>query len=330
MTTRFMNTTAAAALAAAIAAPAAAQNMIDTSDVMVDGADATFSSVSIEQDGYLVLHTMQDGEVVVPQSIGSTPISAGDNSDVTVTAEYPLVEGENYVAMLHVESNGNSTYDFGPGNTDVDTPVVVDGAPVTSSFAGSGTMMDEASADGMNDNAMDGDMAMADLEAHIAGWPEASQKAAMEMWDKYGAPDEMAETLLIWHDTGPFVRSYVYGEAIDHDWPAPHQDVLEQFIHYDVPADKFDELAMFDGSIIAERTRAEMSARCHSEFANLIALNLGNDVVTGEKTVEEARAAYEEAVREHMAGNSPEIAQRLTFEPAQQDITNSDEAVIDM
>lgn len=352
---QYLTSTAIAALVTTFGGAATAQNMIDTSEVTVDGADITFSSVMAEEDGYLVIHTTQDGEVVVPESIGSAAVSAGENNDVTVTTEYPLAEDENYVAMLHVESNGNETYDFGPDNTDVDTPVTVDGEVVTASFGGSGSTTEgdaaeanetmpggdsseqsasaemtsgEVDAERIGSGQMAGDMTMADLETHIAQWPQASKKAAMEMWDKYGAPAEMADTLLIWRDNGPFVRTYVYGYEIDHNWPAPHKDVLQQFIHYDVPADVFDELAMFDGSIIAERTKGEISARCHSEFANLIALNLGNDVITGEKSVDEARAAYEEAVRQHMAGNSPEIAQRLTFEPAGEDITNAEEAVI--
>lgn len=324
-----MNATAIATGFALIGAAAPAQS-IDTSEVMVEGDQVTFSSVTAEQDGYLVIHAVQDGETVVPESIGHTAISAGENADVTVTTNYPVVEGENYVAMLHVESNDNDTYDFGPGNTDVDTPVTMDGEIVTSMFSGSGTadmgMEEEAAAETQTMNDME---LPADVAANIEGWPQASVDAAMEMVAKYGAPDEMTETLLIWRDNGPFVRTYVYGYEIDHNWPAPHKDVLEQFIHYDVPEDVFDELAMFDGSIIAERTKGEISARCHAEFANLIALNLANDVITGAKSVEEARDAYVEAVRAHMAGNTPEIAQRLTFEPAQEDVTNPGEAVIE-
>ena len=320
-----MTGTAVAAGLAVIGGAAVAQATIDASDAMIDGPEVTFSSVTAEQDGYIVVHTVLDGQVVAPASIGHTAISAGENTDVTVPTNYPLVEGESYVAMLHVESNDNGTYDFGEGSTDVDTPVVVNGEPVTVRFDASA---DEASMQSDMQGTDEASMSP-DMQAFIADWSEASQKAAVEMMEKYGAPDEMTESLLIWRDNAPFVRTYVYSEAIDHDWPTPHKDVVEQFVHYDVPEDMFDELAMFDGSVIAERTKGEISARCHSEFANLIALNLADDVVTGEKDVEEARDAYVEAVKAHMAGDSPEIAQRLTFEPAQEDITNSGEAVIE-
>ena len=51
-------------------------------------------------------------------------------------------------------------------------------------------------------------------------------------------------------------------------------------------------MAQFDGSVIPERTAGEVSARCHDEEANSLALNLMHDIVTGAKTAEEARAYY--------------------------------------
>jgi hypothetical protein len=57
-----------------------------------------------------------------------------------------------------------------------------------------------------------------------------------------------------------------------------------------VPPDKFSELAKFDGSVIVERSAGEVSARCHDEQANFLALNLMHDIVTGAKNVQAARA----------------------------------------
>ncbi len=44
--------------------------------------------------------------------------------------------------------------------------------------------------------------------------------------------------------------------------------------------------------MIVERTVGEVSARCHDEQVNSLALNLMHDIVTGEKSVEEARKYY--------------------------------------
>lgn len=113
---------------------------ITVDDVMIEGDTATFSSVTIPENGYLVIHATQDGETVAPASIGHTAIMAGENTDVAVTIAYPFEESESYVAMLHSETNDNDTYDFGEGSTDVDTPVMMNEAPVTATFEGLGGM----------------------------------------------------------------------------------------------------------------------------------------------------------------------------------------------
>src|SRR5215212_5873154 len=88
----------------------------------------------------------------------------------------------------------------------------------------------------------------------VASWPEDSRKAATMVVQKYGPPDETTPTMLVWHNTGPWKRTIVYREPVDHDFPMPHKDVWEQFIDYRVPPDKFDDLAAYDGSVIVERT----------------------------------------------------------------------------
>ncbi len=78
----------------------------------------------------------------------------------------------------------------------------------------------------------------------------------------------------------------------DHNFPAPRSGSVESFIDYRVPPNKFTPLAEFDGSVIVERTAGEVSARCHDEQANFLALNLMHDILTGARTVQEARDYY--------------------------------------
>ncbi|NGM87848.1 hypothetical protein G5B35_11075 [Parapusillimonas sp. SGNA-6] len=123
-------------------------------------------------------------------------------------------------------------------------------------------------------------------------WPEESKEAAQLVFDKYGEPHEMTNTLMIWHNVGPWKRIVASKAFYKHNFPMAHNDSVESFIDYRVPIDKFDDIARFDGSVIVERTAGEVSARCHDEEANFLALNLMHDIVTGAKTVEEARAYY--------------------------------------
>jgi len=70
----------------------------------------------------------------VPASMGHAMVMAGENTDVMVTIPQALPAGTELVAMLHAETNGNGVYEFGEGMTDVDGPIMVNGAPVTATF----------------------------------------------------------------------------------------------------------------------------------------------------------------------------------------------------
>ncbi|GGG44943.1 hypothetical protein GCM10011532_31130 [Christiangramia forsetii] len=168
------------------------------------------------------------------------------------------------------------------------------------------------------------------IKDNIEGWPETATKAAKAMMDKYGDPDEQTPSMLMWKDTGPFTHTIVYKEEIQHDFPMPHKDVLEQFINYNVPVEKYDDLAEFDGSVIVERTKGVMSARCDKEAANLLALNLANDVIEGNRSVEEARKFYGEAIMAMLEGNKKDYLKSLQFDVSQSNINNADETTMDM
>lgn len=148
----------------------------------------------------------------------------------------------------------------------------------------------------------------------IEEWPETSSKVATEMIDKYGEPDGVTDSMLVWEENDPWVRTIVHKEEIDHNFPMPHKDVLEQFITYEVPEEKFSDLAKYDGSVVAYRTNGELSARCDKEAANILALNLAHEIVEGERSVEDARAFYAQTVETMMQGENPEYVQALQFE----------------
>jgi hypothetical protein len=126
----------------------------------------------------------------------------------------------------------------------------------------------------------------------ITSWPAESREAAQLVIDTYGQPHEVTPSVLIWYRVGPWKRVVASKVVYHHDFPAPHNDSVESVLDYRVPPEKVSDLARFDGSVIVERTAGEVSARCHDEQANLLALNLTHDIVTGRRNVEEARAYY--------------------------------------
>lgn len=114
---------------------------------------------------------------------------------------------------------------------------------------------------------------------YIEAWPEESREAAQLVIDQYGKPDEITETQLMWHKPGPWKRMVASKAFYQHNFPAPHIDAVESVIDYHVPVEKFTPLSEFDGSVVIERTAGEVSARCHDEHANFLALNLMRDGV---------------------------------------------------
>ena len=93
-----------------------------------------------------------------------------------------------------------------------------------------------------------------------------------------------------------------------------HSDFLTQTIDYRVPPEMFHLIAMFDGSIICDRTRGEVSARCDSESANVLGMNMVHEIVTGKRTFEEARRISQESTVAYNLGRSAPYAERLLFE----------------
>jgi hypothetical protein len=158
----------------------------------------------------------------------------------------------------------------------------------------------------------------------ISNWPEKPQEVAKKTIEKYGQPDEATESMLIWHNNGPWKQSIVYREEVPHSFPKPHTDILEQFIDYRVPPEKFDDLALFDGSVIVERTKGEISARCDKEEMNYLALNLAHDIVADKLSVDEARKTYAETAGAAMQGEMRPYVQGLQFKVAKGDTGDTD------
>jgi hypothetical protein len=126
----------------------------------------------------------------------------------------------------------------------------------------------------------------------IAAWPQESREAAKLVVDEHGEPDEATPSRLIWYDRSPWRSIVAMREFAQHDFPVPHIDAVESSIDYRVPVEKVSELAEFDGSVTVKRTEGILSARCHDLMANNLALNLTHDIVTGAKSVTEAREYY--------------------------------------
>ena len=152
-----------------------------------------------------------------------------------------------------------------------------------------------------------------EVERIIETWPPAPKKVAEETMKKYGVPNEATPTLLIWHDSGPWKRTIITSDETAHDFPTPHTDYISQTLNYDVPVEKLPELAEFDGSLIVHRTAGQVTASCDTEGANLLAVNLMHEIVTGKRTVEEARNELAEQQAAWVMNREAPYTERLHF-----------------
>jgi hypothetical protein len=97
------------------------------------GASVTVASVTMPTTGFVTIHgTDANGAMIVPDSIGHVAVPAGTSENVVVPLDAPATAGSVVHVMLHEDTGQPGIYEFKTGSTEVDLPVVVDGAPVMS------------------------------------------------------------------------------------------------------------------------------------------------------------------------------------------------------
>ena len=88
----------------------------------------------ISEAGFVVIHEMVDGKVVVPQSVGASPLNKGLNVNVKIALTKVIAPGSQLLAMLHNDTGKIGVYEFDVGSTNVDTPIIHGGKPVVKPF----------------------------------------------------------------------------------------------------------------------------------------------------------------------------------------------------
>ena len=155
---------------------------------------------------------------------------------------------------------------------------------------------------------------IAQIETIIDDWPDVQKHVARQMLDKYGPPNEATPTKLFWYRNGQWKRTELTSDAVVHNWPAPHSDFLTQVIDYRVPPEMLQAIAEFDGSILVDRTAGELAARCDSESASVVSLNMVHEIVTGKRTMEDARETLAQNKIGYTLGRDAPYAERLLFD----------------
>src|SRR6476620_7532299 len=98
------------------------------------------------------------------------------------------------------------------------------------------------------------------VQNDAASWPEKTRRLAAQLITKYGMPAEATERQITWYGNGPWKKTTLYKEGAAHNFASAHQDVLEQTVSYKVPIEKVTPLLQFNGSVVVNRTRGELSS----------------------------------------------------------------------
>lgn len=147
----------------------------------------------------------------------------------------------------------------------------------------------------------------------ISDWPRENQHEAEVLIDRYGQPRDVTANHLAWFDNGAWKRTVIYRTSVPHDFPKQHRDFLKQTIDYKVPVDRACDLLRFDGSILIDRTAGEISARCDTESANYLMLNLADQICSGRMGADEARRLYIENITKLMQNQMTPMMEGLQF-----------------
>lgn len=151
------------------------------------------------------------------------------------------------------------------------------------------------------------------VQKNLVGWPKMSMAVATDLITRYGLPHESNSRRLTWYDNGPWKRTVLHREEIQHNFPLPHKDILEQTVSYRVPLAKVADLVKYDGSLVIDRTRGELTVHCDNERSNILTLNIADNIVTGDRNVEQALAYHAQVVRGVQTGEPETYPDKLRF-----------------
>ena len=155
--------------------------------------------------------------------------------------------------------------------------------------------------------------AQTDRQTAIEGWPAGSRRLLGAMIEKYGIPQRLNVVEAVWYDNGPWRKTVVHRDSASRFWGIKDKDYLEQFIRYQVPADKAGSLKLFGKRLEIEGAVGELSSRSASEGMNYMALNLAHEIVTGARSVEDARDFYLKTEELSRAGKSSPYLEGFLF-----------------
>jgi hypothetical protein len=127
--TKFRLTAALGVSAVFTLVTAAHAQSLTATKASVQDSTLTVESLEVPQDGWLVAHTVQDGQA--GPHVGHAQVASGSNDNVQITLDQPVSSGDKVVLMLHEDTGTAGTFEFEAGAAETkDAPAMADGQPV--------------------------------------------------------------------------------------------------------------------------------------------------------------------------------------------------------
>ncbi|MDE2142117.1 MAG: hypothetical protein KGJ84_06880 [Elusimicrobia bacterium] len=145
----------------------------------------------------------------------------------------------------------------------------------------------------------------------VADWPENARLLAEATVREYGAPDDIQPGQLTWNGRRPWTRVVVFRDAQSRESP----NLLLEALAYPVPPSRWRALSSFDRGVTYDPVRRELVARGGGEAANLLALNLADEIIQGRRSPPDANAFFDRTLSEAASGRTSAYMLRLMFSP---------------
>ena len=88
------------------------KNWIDVAGVSRNDSVLSFPEVTIDGNGWLVVHPFENGAPNGDKYVGRTYLESGKNENVEIDVLKGLTKGEMFIVMLHRDLNENKELDF--------------------------------------------------------------------------------------------------------------------------------------------------------------------------------------------------------------------------
>lgn len=145
----------------------------------------------------------------------------------------------------------------------------------------------------------------------LANWPRESRTTANLAVKRFGPPVSASPEALAWNKSGPWGRTEVFRSGEKRSFPLEHRDIIRQSVPRQVTAEQAAILEQMDIGLSVAGKPTLLSSISDSEESNFLGINVADEVLSGERSPEEARAFYRKTSQAAAAGKSSPYTERI-------------------